>query len=259
MKTIIRNTKYTNEEFAQKANSVHNNVYDYSSLSYTNAHNFVTIICKKHGPFEQKAYSHLQGHGCIKCKEENIADTKRRDTNYLIDKAKEIHGTKYDYSKINNIKNIHTKVEIICPYHGSFMQTMGCHAYTGHGCKMCGDIRRLNYKSSKGEIEFLNYLEIPEENRQVPINKGQYYVDGVIGNVIYEYLGDYWHGHKLFEKGLNVIDCQLKRLTSEHRLNEVKRMTNMIIKYVWESDWKEHRATGCTLKIRTFANRLEFD
>lgn len=40
-------------------------------------------------------------------------------TKEFVEKAQNIHGNKYDYSKVNYI-NSHTKVCIICPEHGEF-------------------------------------------------------------------------------------------------------------------------------------------
>ena len=40
----------------------------------------------------------------------------------FIDKAKKIHGDKYDYSKVEYINNSN-KVCIICTIHGEFWQT----------------------------------------------------------------------------------------------------------------------------------------
>lgn len=48
-------------------NIIHNNKYDYSLINYTNAHCKLTIICKKHGEFIQRASAHLLGQGCPKC------------------------------------------------------------------------------------------------------------------------------------------------------------------------------------------------
>jgi len=47
---------------------------------------------------------------------------KKLSLDEFIQKSSKIHKNKYDYSKINYINN-HTKVEIICPDHGSFWQT----------------------------------------------------------------------------------------------------------------------------------------
>ena len=42
-------------------------MYDYSKADYNNARSELTIICPYHGPFQQIADKHLQGHGCQKC------------------------------------------------------------------------------------------------------------------------------------------------------------------------------------------------
>lgn len=56
-----------NEEFIEKANLVHNNKYDYSSINYYNSNQKISIKCKKHGIFDQTPGNHLQGAGCPKC------------------------------------------------------------------------------------------------------------------------------------------------------------------------------------------------
>ena len=59
-----------------------------------------------------------------KTREEFIAD------------ARKVHGNRYDYSKVD-YQGSSTKVCIICPAHGDFMQTPGCHL-SGQGCPSCG-------------------------------------------------------------------------------------------------------------------------
>ena len=53
----------------------------------------------------------------------------------FIQKARKIHGWKYDYSKVIYV-NANTKVIIICPVHGEFEQTPGSHLY-GYSCSKC--------------------------------------------------------------------------------------------------------------------------
>ena len=53
----------------------------------------------------------------------------------FINRSKEIHDGKYDYSKVNYI-NTNTKVKIICKIHGEFEQTPKGHL-KGFGCKAC--------------------------------------------------------------------------------------------------------------------------
>ena len=57
----------------------------------------------------------------------------------FINKAKEIHGDKYDYSKViyeNNLK----KVIIICKEHQEFEQLPKTHK-RGNGCVKCGTLK----------------------------------------------------------------------------------------------------------------------
>jgi len=54
----------------------------------------------------------------------------------FIEKAKEVHSDKYDYSEVV-FKNVNTKVKIICPEHGMFEQLPYNHL-KGQGCRKCG-------------------------------------------------------------------------------------------------------------------------
>ena len=109
---------------------IHNNKYDYSKVNYINNTSKICIICPKHGEFWMTITNHLRGQGCPKC-----AGTKKSSTKEFIEKARKVHGDKYDYSKVEYINN-KTKVCIICPEHGEFWQTPNCHL-SGDGCAKC--------------------------------------------------------------------------------------------------------------------------
>lgn len=53
----------------------------------------------------------------------------------FIEKAKKVHSNKYDYSLVE-YKNNYTKLKILCPKHGLFLQTANSHL-SGHGCPKC--------------------------------------------------------------------------------------------------------------------------
>lgn len=54
----------------------------------------------------------------------------------FVEKARKLHGDRYDYSKVVYKGNkIH--VEIICPEHGVFWQRPDSHAARGQGCPFC--------------------------------------------------------------------------------------------------------------------------
>jgi hypothetical protein len=67
------NDTFTKEKFIEKSLLIHGNVYDYSSVVYTNISKKVTIICKSHGFFSQSPRHHLRGNGCPKCKSKSFS------------------------------------------------------------------------------------------------------------------------------------------------------------------------------------------
>jgi len=62
--------------------------------------------------------------------------SKRVTTTEFIERAKAVHGDRYDYSHAV-YQGIHQYVTIVCPEHGPFKQTPGNHYY-GKGCSDCG-------------------------------------------------------------------------------------------------------------------------
>ena len=117
-------------QFIEKAKKIHGDEYDYSKVVYHGACQKVCIICKEHGEFWQMPGNHLKGCGCPKC-----ANRMPMSINEFIEKAKKIHGDKYDYSKVE-IKKSDDKVCIICPKHGEFWMTLSRHL-RGSGCHIC--------------------------------------------------------------------------------------------------------------------------
>ena len=161
--------RLTTEEFIKRARSVHGDKYDYSKVEYKGSGEKVCIICPEHGEFWARAYNHLHGQGCSECTRE-----KRTLKDVFIERARKIHGDKYDYSKVEYV-NRDTKVCIICPIHGEFWQRPHNHLH-GQGCPDCGkkyaqEWQKNNYatfiKSSKerfGDIYSFPNIEQEYEN-----------------------------------------------------------------------------------------------
>ena len=230
----------TTQEIIEKFRGVYNNKYDYSKVTYLGLHKKVCIICKIHGKFFQTPNNHLRNRQCPLCSEkrrlENIK--KRRHTKKdVLSKFRNVHGTKYDYSKFV-YHTYHKKGKIICLKHGLFWQNADKHI-RGEGCPKC--VHRI----SKPEEEFLNYLKIPNTPtyRQLKIYHSN--VDGYDKNTntIYEFLGDYYHGNpkkfKLcdYNETCNKTFGELYYNTFE-KFRLLKNL-GYNIKYVWESDWKK--------------------
>lgn len=58
--------RLTNEVFLDKARAVHGDTYEYPE-PYSNSTSKITIHCRLHGNFEQRAGNHLYGKGCPQC------------------------------------------------------------------------------------------------------------------------------------------------------------------------------------------------
>lgn len=140
-------------EFITYCKQIHGDIYDYSNVVYVNNLKEVLIICKDHGEFLQLPKTHKRGNGCIKCGLIKRANSKRSNNNEFIHKSKEIHGDKYDYSKVEYKKAIN-KVTIICPAHGEFLQTPNGHL-DGKGCRPCSTQINAN-KARKNTEHFIN-------------------------------------------------------------------------------------------------------
>ncbi len=134
--------KMTTEEFIAKAREVHGDKYNYSKVEFVNLTTKVCIICPEHGEFWQTPSNHLQGKGCRKCGRKISASKQAISNEVFIKRAKEVHGDKYDYTKVNYI-NGKTDICIICHEkdengneHGEFWQKPQVHL-RGAGCVKC--------------------------------------------------------------------------------------------------------------------------
>lgn len=123
--------KKTTEEFIAEARKIHGDRYDYSKVEYRAVKIKICIICPEHGEFWQTPEKHLQGRACPKCNPLGKFQTGIR----FIERAREIHGDRYDYSKVE-YDGAFKNVAIICPKHGEFKQRPG-HHLDGRGCPEC--------------------------------------------------------------------------------------------------------------------------
>lgn len=137
MEKKYNNKKLTTEEFIERARKVHRDKYSYEHTVYNGGKKPITVTCHKHGDFTlSTARQLLKGEGCRECTREN----KTMSTEEFIQRAKEKHGYKYDYSK-SICKGSHQKINIVCPKHGIFSCEAKSHL-RGVGCQKCFNDRR---------------------------------------------------------------------------------------------------------------------
>jgi len=124
-------------KFLEKSKEVHGDKYNYDKVVYKRNEVKVIIGCSDHGEFKQTPRIHFQGHGCPKCGSERAGRKNALTRAEFITKARETHGDKYNYSKVD-YKNCYTPVILICKKHGEFLQTP-----TGHlksNCPKCAEL-----------------------------------------------------------------------------------------------------------------------
>lgn len=130
------------QNFISRAQNVHIDKYDYAHVTYKNTHTKVDIICPTHGLFSQRPNDHLQGRGCPAC-----SGKRYMTLEVMVQRAKAIHGDVYDYSRIKDYSGYEVLHEIVCPTHGTFLQTPKAHLQQKHGCPDCGKEKARQLKT----------------------------------------------------------------------------------------------------------------
>jgi very-short-patch-repair endonuclease len=144
------------KSFISTSQQIHKNKYDYSLVDYKSSQTKVTIICPIHGNFEQQPHCHKIGQGCPACGKESRCGSTHERNKTFISKSTKVHSKKYQYDS-TDYKNLLTKVKIVCPEHGPFVQTPKAHL-RGQGCPDCANLVRSNLQKSKGELIIESYL-----------------------------------------------------------------------------------------------------
>ncbi|QKS18881.1 hypothetical protein HUN58_02255 [Curtobacterium sp. Csp1] len=134
--------------FADAAATVHNGKYDYRLVpsTYRSAHEKVTIICLKHGQFQQTPASHKKGQGCPDCGG-RVGASRQARLERFVTGAVTKHGRRYDYSQVDYVDQ-RTKVTIVCRDHGVFQQRPTNHL-TGSACPSCAHGSRTEARLQK--------------------------------------------------------------------------------------------------------------
>ena len=155
--------RLTTEQFIEKANSIHDNKYDYSLTTYVNAKTKVVIVCSKHGQFLMTPNNHTHKsnpQGCPIC----ALESKANSSEQFIEKAKKVHGNFYDYSLVD-YKNSFEKITIICPIHGEFLKIPYNHTSNKQGCPKCGKQNSIGNRPKLTNEEFIKKSNLIHGNK----------------------------------------------------------------------------------------------
>ena len=217
--------KLTNSEVIEKINAYCD--YDTSLVDYKNSATKLCLICHQeengveHGIFYTTIGHLKQGHGCPKCGMKKRISKRVMSLETFIERARNVHGDKYDYSKVE-YKQAQTKVCIICPKHGEFWQTPSEHLRKC-GCKFCkesyleSEIRiflienNINFKYDVRDIEWLKPLTydfyLPDYNIAIECQGEQHFMP------IKHFGGD-----KMFKKRIE-YDIEKYNISKKHNVN----------------------------------------
>lgn len=221
-----------NLEFIQKAKEIHGNSLDFSKTQFDgNWSSKVVATCPIHGDIEVTAkhliYSKV---GCKQCS----FDKQRIDLHEAISAIKEIHGDKYDYSKVV-YNNNRTPITLICPIHGEFEITLNSIKRQHAGCPQCA-IESIKNKLSDDFISFKEKAERIHGNRYSYIdenyvnNKTPISVQCNICQTIFQVRPD----NHLFRKS-GCPHCQASHLEIE--VENILKESNIEFVYQKRFDW----------------------
>ena len=209
------------------------NFYNYDELpSEFNSHDKISIKCPDHGIFEQKAYSHSNGQGCLEC----YRCSQNMGLNNFIARAKKIHGDRYCYEKVKYLNN-YTKVTITCKVHGDFEQTPDSHL-KGYNCPQCSspklDLETFVKRANEVHNHFYDYTQTVYRNSREKVTIG-------------------CPKHGLFEQvaashlnGIGCRKCGIEKKTStlEYFVNRAKEVHGETY------DYSETRYSNSTTKVK---------
>ena len=155
--------KLTTENIIQRIVEVHGDKYDLSKLVYVNRRTKIEIICKEHGSWKTSTEQLFRGQGCPQCGLIVQGEKRRLSQEGFLSKCIDVHGNRYDYSKVN-YQGMVRKVVISCSEHGYFEQTPSSHL-NGSGCPQCG----LNSQMDKRKLPKEDFI-----SRSVKVHGNKY-------------------------------------------------------------------------------------
>lgn len=219
----IRNRQLSDTEtFINKAKLIHiDSNYDYSEVKYTGNINKITILCSKHGEFQQAPSSHLSGRGCKLCANEITKKNQMTTITQFITKAKTVHtNILYDYSKVKYAGS-HVLVTIICPIHGEFQQTPADHL-SGHNCKLCSK-QIISDKKTCTNDDFIKKAESIFSNQNYDYVKVNYISYNTHVIIICQIHGEFKQTPTRHLQGFGCPSCQTKIVLNDSLENNTKK------------------------------------
>lgn len=152
--------KLTTETFITKAKEIHNDLYSYDKVVYIDSRTKVTITCKIHGDFDQVPSSHIQKHGCLKCRGEK---THSKTLKERLSKIVQSLPNTYTYNLEGATSGL-SKITATCPVHGDWTPSIFS-LMNKRGCPVCGHEKRKAAKIENNKNRFADRASKIHDNK----------------------------------------------------------------------------------------------
>lgn len=168
-------------------------------------------------------------------------------TKDFINRARAIHGDKYDYSRVVYTTN-RTNVEIICPTHGSFLQTPTNHL-RGKGCTKCGRERTIAKQSDTKDTFVAKAVAVHGD--RYDYSKVEYINNSTKICIICPEHGEFWQTPCSHLNGNGCPDCALVS-RSKHRSYTTAQFVDkasVVHNHKYDYSLAEYRGAESRVKI----------
>lgn len=198
--------------------------------NYENARQKLDCVCDMGHKISMPYYS-IINHGCGICHGNKLIPFEKIEE-CIISCGYNIIGGKSSY------KNTQSNLELICP-NGHLYKVSANNFRSGYRCPKCKPGR-----ISKVSQNWLGLIGILEKYREkyININGSRMFVDGIDEKkkIIYEFFGDYWHGHptRLGINGSNNTSFLELYENTIHRL--LKVLEKYSVMCIWEYEFNRN-------------------
>ena len=142
-------------KYLDKFKNTHGDKYDYGNSKINGYNEKICIKCNTCGnEFWQKPSEHARGYGCLDCGRV----LRRLSSDKFVNRATQMHGDKYDYSKLD-YQGVNKKVNIVCKECGNLFKQKGSHHLKGNGCPKCNNWNVYNKKEWVKRGKVSNYFD----------------------------------------------------------------------------------------------------
>ena len=205
IKKAAKSKTFTQEEFIERVNKIHQNRLDFSKSVYKGVSEEVQVICPEHGSWWTRPSNLFEGHGCPKC-----AGTAKLTQEEFIERVKAAHGgERYDLSHVR-YTNATTKVKVICPKHGAWM-AIPQHLAKGVGCPKCGQDRTAESRRLTQEDFLSRVCEIHGD--KFDLSRARYVNETTKVNITCPKHGSWWARPSSLFRGSGCPKCGREKVS----------------------------------------------